>query len=194
MPLTSSVPDVGCCRSAIRRSIVVLPQPEGPMKETNSPSAISRLTFASASTLPSDVSNVSETLRTSTAKRCGVETDSTAAAASLLMCTGWFRAAKDSRPSPRSVTHGSFGFNDFGSCSVMDKYWQTSTQVARSMFAQRGNFNGKTTIGAKHAPIGFSDSEKTTGFFDLRRAPPHTLRGVSLLDGRRVLLSCMRAP
>jgi hypothetical protein len=53
---------------------------------------------------------------------------------------------------------------------------------------------GKTTIGAKHPLIGFSDSEKTTGFFDLRRAPPHTLRGVSLLDGRRVLLSCMRAP
>jgi CO/xanthine dehydrogenase FAD-binding subunit len=46
---------------------------------------------------------------------------------------------------------------------------------------------GKTTIGAKHAPIGFSDSQKTTGFFDSRPGPPHTLRGVSLVDERRDL-------
>jgi hypothetical protein len=59
------------------------------------------------------------------------------------MDTGSFRAAKDSRPSPRSVTPGSSGFNDFDSCSVMDKYWQTSMQLARSMFAQRGDFNGQ---------------------------------------------------
>src|SRR3984957_19901246 len=40
--------------------MVVLPQPEGPMKETNSPSAIRRLTSESASTLPSAVSKVRE--------------------------------------------------------------------------------------------------------------------------------------
>jgi hypothetical protein len=47
----------------------------------------------------------------------------------------------------------------------MDKYWQTSMQLARSMFAQRGDFIGKTTIGAKHAPIGFSDSQKSAWIF-----------------------------
>jgi hypothetical protein len=34
---------------------------------------------------------------------------------------------------------------------------------------------GKNTIGAKHTPIGFSDSRKTARFFDLRKGPPHTL-------------------
>jgi hypothetical protein len=38
---------------------------------------------------------------------------------------------------------------------------------------------GKTTIGAKHALIGFSDDRRTLRFFDLRRVPPHTLRATS---------------
>jgi len=42
-----------------------------PIKETNSPSAIVQTDVDSASTLPSAVSNVSETSRTSTARRCG---------------------------------------------------------------------------------------------------------------------------
>src|ERR1700730_18420637 len=66
-PLTRSVPSVGCSISAIRRSSVVFPQPDGPMKETNSPSAICKFTREIASTLPSAVSKVSETSRTSTA-------------------------------------------------------------------------------------------------------------------------------
>src|ERR1700747_3086513 len=69
MPFTSSVPDVGCCRSAITRSIVVLPQPEGPMKETKSPSATCRLTLESASTRPSAVSKVREIFWASTTRR-----------------------------------------------------------------------------------------------------------------------------
>jgi hypothetical protein len=39
----------------------------------------------------------------------------------------------------------------------MGKYSQTAMRLARTMFAQRGILMGKTTIGAKHAPIGFSD-------------------------------------
>jgi len=35
MPLTSIVPDVIGSRSAMTRRRVVLPQPEGPMSETN---------------------------------------------------------------------------------------------------------------------------------------------------------------
>ena len=37
MPLTVIVPAVGCSRSAMTRRSVVLPQPDGPMNETNSP-------------------------------------------------------------------------------------------------------------------------------------------------------------
>src|SRR5688572_10660248 len=58
MPLTLIVPDVGCSRSAITRRNVVLPQPEGPMKETNSPLLISRLTSVRATTSPSRVEKV----------------------------------------------------------------------------------------------------------------------------------------
>src|ERR1700761_6174577 len=71
MPLTSSEPELGCCRSAITRSIVVLPQPEGPMKDTNSPSATARSTCDSASTRPSAVSKVSEISFASTTSRFG---------------------------------------------------------------------------------------------------------------------------
>src|SRR5579872_5274681 len=69
MPLTSSVPEVGCCKSAITRNIVVLPQPDGPIKETNSPSATCRSTLESASTWPSAVSKVSEIAFASTTSR-----------------------------------------------------------------------------------------------------------------------------
>ena len=37
------VPEVGVSRPAIIRRLVVLPQPEGPSRQTNSPSPISRL-------------------------------------------------------------------------------------------------------------------------------------------------------
>ena len=88
------------------------------MKETNSPSAICKLTFDSASTLPSEVSNVSETSRTSTAKRCGSESD----LAVLFMRAGSLRATNGSRRSGRSVTPGSLGFNNFGICNTTIKY------------------------------------------------------------------------
>src|ERR1700761_902757 len=71
MPLTSSDPELGCCRSAITRSMVVLPQPDGPMKDTNSPSATARSTCDSASTRPSAVSKVSEISLASTTSRFG---------------------------------------------------------------------------------------------------------------------------
>ena len=53
MPLTRMTPLVGVSRSAIARSSVVLPQPEGPMKETNSPRSTLRLMPLSACTGPS---------------------------------------------------------------------------------------------------------------------------------------------
>jgi hypothetical protein len=59
MPLTVIVPAVGCSRSAMTRRKVVLPQPDGPMNETNSPLPIVRSTLDSACTGPSLVWNVS---------------------------------------------------------------------------------------------------------------------------------------
>ncbi len=91
------------------------------MKETNSPSAIRRLTFDSASTLPSAVSNVSETLRTSIARRCGSDPGSAVASAVLSMRTASIGATSDSRPRGRSVTPGASRFNDFGICNAMGK-------------------------------------------------------------------------
>src|SRR4051812_21691884 len=43
MPLTRASPAVGCSRSATIRIKVVLPQPEGPTSETNSPAWTCRL-------------------------------------------------------------------------------------------------------------------------------------------------------
>src|SRR5665213_475433 len=60
MPLTCIVPAVGCSRSAITRKNVVLPQPDGPMNETNSPLLISSVTSESALTGPSLVVKVRE--------------------------------------------------------------------------------------------------------------------------------------
>ena len=48
MPLTEIVPEVGFSRSAMTRRKVVLPQPDGPMKETNSPLPMVRSTSDSA--------------------------------------------------------------------------------------------------------------------------------------------------
>src|SRR5262245_44202259 len=48
MPLTVAVPPVGCSRSATIRMSVVLPQPDGPISETNSPAPTFRLMSVSA--------------------------------------------------------------------------------------------------------------------------------------------------
>jgi hypothetical protein len=48
--LTSAVPAVGFVRSPMIRSNVDLPQPEGPIKETNSPGSTSRSIPSSAVT------------------------------------------------------------------------------------------------------------------------------------------------
>ncbi len=42
-PSMRMVPDVGCSKPAIMRSVVVLPQPEGPRNDTNSPRPTVRL-------------------------------------------------------------------------------------------------------------------------------------------------------
>ena len=51
-PSISMVPPDGGRNPAISRSVVVLPQPEGPRSETNSPGASSRLMSSTAVTLP----------------------------------------------------------------------------------------------------------------------------------------------
>src|SRR6266571_3664706 len=47
-----TVPPLGVSRPATQRSVVVLPQPDGPRRETNSPSATSRSTWYTATTSP----------------------------------------------------------------------------------------------------------------------------------------------
>ena len=101
------------------------------MKETNSPSATWRLTLDNASTLPSAVSNVSETLRTSTASRWGGAIDSARASAGLFIPVDSVEATNDSRTSRLSVTSGLSCFNALGIRSPMGKYWQTPLQMAR---------------------------------------------------------------
>ena len=59
MPLTKIAPAVGFSRSAMTRRNVVLPQPDGPMKDTNSPLRMVRSTSDSALTGPSLVWKVS---------------------------------------------------------------------------------------------------------------------------------------
>src|SRR3954467_416785 len=51
-PSTSTLPAEGATRPAIIRSSVVLPQPDGPSRETNSPEATARSTSATASCVP----------------------------------------------------------------------------------------------------------------------------------------------
>src|SRR5579871_4840324 len=93
IPLTRISPAVGASRSATALSSVVLPHPEGPMKETNSPRPTSRLTSLSARTGPSRVSKRSDTPLTpiatsgaavlSAASRTGDSGGATAISASL---------------------------------------------------------------------------------------------------------------
>ena len=45
----STVPEVGCCRPAIKCSSVDLPHPEGPTMQRNSPGFTFRLMLSSAS-------------------------------------------------------------------------------------------------------------------------------------------------
>src|SRR5262245_38067165 len=78
VPPISIVPDVGRSRPAMRRSNVVLPQPLGPTKATNSPRPTSSDTFRSAWTR----SNVFVTLRTLTDGRRCAEPAATAPVAS----------------------------------------------------------------------------------------------------------------
>jgi hypothetical protein len=51
-PWISTEPAFGCSKPAISLRHVVLPDPEGPSSEKNSPSAISKLTPSTALTAP----------------------------------------------------------------------------------------------------------------------------------------------
>ncbi len=54
LPSTTIVPAVGSSKPATMRSTVVLPQPEGPRKETNSPCSTSRLKSWTTVVAPKD--------------------------------------------------------------------------------------------------------------------------------------------
>src|SRR3954454_19572782 len=51
-PMSSTVPASGCSKPAMTRSVVVLPEPEGPSSVKNSPRAMSRSRFSIATTSP----------------------------------------------------------------------------------------------------------------------------------------------
>ena len=51
-PSRTTLPEVGSSKPAIIRSVVVLPQPDGPSSEKNSPVAMSRVTESAASASP----------------------------------------------------------------------------------------------------------------------------------------------
>src|SRR3569832_471334 len=129
MPLTSSVPEVGCCKSAITRSIVVLPQPDGPMKETNSPSATWRSTLDKASTRPSAVSNVSEIAFASTTSRLDAGADDITS--TLLTDDGRNGRSPGGGAVCGSLTTEMLGFGD-----AISEVWQMRWPEARTMFAQ----------------------------------------------------------
>ncbi len=56
-PYSRTSPDVGSSKPAIIRSVVVLPQPDGPSSEKNSPLSIARSTRSTAWTWPSSALN-----------------------------------------------------------------------------------------------------------------------------------------
>src|SRR5919109_2744766 len=55
LPPTWTRPESGCSKPAIMRRLVVLPQPDGPSREKNSPASMSRLTASTATIRPSNV-------------------------------------------------------------------------------------------------------------------------------------------
>src|SRR5580693_9730595 len=120
------------------RSSVVLPQPDGPMKETKSPSAISRSTFDSASTSPSAVWKVSEMPWALTASAAGLVTwvGSSGARMGSTTCNGVASAGPDAplRPSAR---------NDIALRRVIEKYWQTQVRKPRPIFTHAERILGK---------------------------------------------------
>src|SRR5258705_2037274 len=67
-PTTVTVPEVGCSMPPMMLSSVLLPQPEGPRRQTNSPLRISSETSSSACTLcaASRPANVIDTWSTTT--------------------------------------------------------------------------------------------------------------------------------
>src|SRR5271168_4437664 len=128
MPLTRMTPPVGLSRSATARSNVVLPQPEGPMNETNSPRPIFRSTPLSACTGPSLVSKRSDTSAMSIAQSAIATALSLASGSSMSagdrfccgealvarkrLSVGGERLALDEAPASRFPRHLAFGGDD----------------------------------------------------------------------------------
>ena len=189
MPLTRSVPAVGCCRSAITRSIVVLPQPEGPMKETNSPSAICRPTFDSASTLPSAVSNVSETLRTSDRQALRL------AILDRTVATAGSSCSHAVHPTARTAVR--LQRNRALTVWLQRlRHWQRHGQILANLRANGalnvcacGDINGQAQPSGPNMPLSDFQIAERRRFFDLRRAPSHTLRAASRI-ARDLLIAC----
>src|SRR5690348_4673121 len=119
MPLTLIVPEVGFSKSAMTRRNVVLPQPDGPMKETNSPLATSRLISASALTGPSLVSKV----------RLSRRAETTVAPLDIVAA---------SRPTSLALAAAALTLIDQGSTSM-----PTSTSPTCRLLRAEGTFEGK---------------------------------------------------
>ncbi len=107
-PSIRMVPAVGSSKPAMQRSSVVLPQPDGPSSEKNSPSRISAETPSSAVTSPNRFSTVQSSIRARgslTASPPGRP----AAAARRRKNSAVISSAKDSssRMNPSAITLGS---------------------------------------------------------------------------------------
>jgi hypothetical protein len=59
VPSSMILPAVGCSKPAISRSVVVLPQPEGPSREKNSPLSTVRSMSSTATSVNRLVSEIS---------------------------------------------------------------------------------------------------------------------------------------
>jgi len=163
-----------------------------PIKETNSPSAICRLTFDSASTCR-------RRSRTSAKRR---ERRQRGAAASILIlpwppCLAhayrFIGATNGSRPSGRSVTLGLSSFKT----SAFATPWANSDK-----HRSNGALNvcaaeilmARTTIGAKHAPIGFQIAKKRFDFLTWGGGRLILRERRLAMGGSCVSIACTRAP
>ena len=103
LPKISSSPVVAVSRSAMRRSSVDLPHPDGPMSETNSPAATSRSTPVSATTSPSLVGKVLPTPVALTASRHSVRSCRRLSSAVVLLSARPMSATEPAAMSPRAI-------------------------------------------------------------------------------------------
>jgi hypothetical protein len=87
------------------------------------------------------------------------------AIATLSMRTASIGVTNGPRPPDRSVTRGLSGFNDFGTCNAINKYWQSRLQMARSMFTHAEILMGKNDHRGQTCPYRIFRWLKTGSIF-----------------------------